>query len=300
MADWWTVPYKGGGPASVSFVRPLYPPGAKSQGKTPSVDGPDVVAFKRTLSRLGRWKPWDPSSWDDSFNNAFSQGRGTGMVGDSGIRGFQRQMKLDATGWVGEKTFNSMRYCLVPTGPHAGELAMDSVAINLFQQAYQQFKAPPPGTIDDVRAAITDYCKRCVANEPGWHYSQNRPMSHLGVAPESGGTCDCSGHSTGAYFWAKKVTGVAVPDPNGCGYNGSGYTGTLIDNPKVTSGKYQVGDLAIYGDSPYHTTHVVTCVKAGDRNTSQWCSMGSESAPYMVALFYRGDLVSVVRPGLMP
>jgi hypothetical protein len=32
--------------------------------------------------------------------------------------------------------------------------------------------------------------------------------------------------------------------------------------------------------------------------TSEWCSHGSESGPYRVALHYRGDLLVVVRPGL--
>lgn len=304
MADWFKKPYRKGGPAGdgqVKFVRPLFPPDARGKGKTPSVDGPDVVALKRTLSRLGRWKPWQPARWNGRYSDAFAHGRRSGMVGDTGVAGFQRQMKLKPTGWLDEETFELLRVCLVPVGPHAGDVAMDTVAVDLLEQAYQTFhvKTTAPN-VKAVKAAITDYCKRTVKVEPTWHYSQARPMTHLGRDPDGGGTCDCSGHSTGAYFWARKVTGVAVPDPNHCGYNGSGYTGTLVNNPKVTDGQYQVGDLAIYGDSPYHTTHVCTCVKDGDRSSSQWCSMGSERAPYMVTLLYRGDLVTVVRPGLMP
>src|SRR5262245_24677283 len=110
MSNWWESPYKGGGPALVQgFPRPLYPPDAKSKGKTPSKDGPDVIAYKRVLCKLGRWGTWDPDSWDDSFSNAFSHGKGTGMVADSGVAGFQRQQNISPdSGWIGETTFNQL------------------------------------------------------------------------------------------------------------------------------------------------------------------------------------------------
>src|SRR5262245_7922289 len=120
MSDqWWTHPYKGGPMVAVAgFPRPLYAP---SSGKS-NKDGPDVIAYKRTVSRMGRWKPWDPSSWDDSYGDKFARGRGTGNVGDSGVRGIQRQQwptdQSMQTGNVGEKTFNLMRSARVPDGPH--------------------------------------------------------------------------------------------------------------------------------------------------------------------------------------
>ena len=116
-------------------------------------------------------------------------------------------------------------------------------------------------------------------------------MVHLAAAPEDGGTCDCSSHATGAYFWA------GAPDPNHRGYDGYGYTGTLIDNPPASS-PYKVGDLAIYGASSGSTEHVVTCTQAGDSGSAWWCSHGSEAAPYAVRLNYRSDLLTVVRPAL--
>lgn len=122
------------------FPRPLYPPDAK--GKTPSVDGPDVVAYKRVVSRAGRWKPWDPAGWDDSFSNGFSHGKG-GNVGESGVAGVQRQQNLDPTGYIGEKTFNLLRSIRVPEGPHKGEMAMDANAANLIAEAFYKFKQPP-------------------------------------------------------------------------------------------------------------------------------------------------------------
>lgn len=150
MTDWWEEPYKGGPMAipAAYFPRPLYPPDAKSKGKTPSKDGPDVLAIKRTLCRLGRWGVWEPSKWDDSFNNEIAHGRGPNVV-DSGLAGFQRQMRIEATGWFGSKSFNALASARVPEGkPHSGEMGMDANACNLMAEAYAIYggkaEKPPP------------------------------------------------------------------------------------------------------------------------------------------------------------
>ena len=155
MSEWWETPYKGGPMVAVpGFPRPLYPPDANN--KIPSVDGPDVLAYKRTVSRAGRWNPWDPAKWDDSFSNLFSHGRGTGNVGDSGVAGVQRQQSLDPTGYVGEKTFNTLRSIRVPEGPHKGEMAMDANAANLIAEAWAMFggKEPTKPTTSTRQAAL--------------------------------------------------------------------------------------------------------------------------------------------------
>jgi hypothetical protein len=139
MTEWWEKAYNGGGPAKVKgFPRPLYPPDA--EGYEPSEDGPDVIAYKRTISRLGRW-PWQ--TFDDSYSNSFAHGKAGGNVKDSGIAGFQRQSKIQATGYVGQATFDTMRYALIPDGlPHAGEQGMDATSIDLINQAYDKFRKP--------------------------------------------------------------------------------------------------------------------------------------------------------------
>lgn len=298
--DWWTVAYPGGPMVKApALPRALYPPDSSSSGKKPSSDGPDVTAYKRTVSRAGRW-PWDPAGWDDAYSNAFAHGKAGGNVADSGVAGVQRQGQLDDTGWLGEKTFNLLRSIRIPAGlPHAGEPAMDAVAVGLLEDAWQLFAGKPPGSLGDVEHAITDYLVRSIKSEPRWHYSQVRPMENLGVPPENEQRADCSTSSTDAYYWARKQTGVAVPDPNHNGYNGAGYTGTLVNNPKCSS-PYKIGDLGIYGSSTGNTTHVVTCHLAGSSSSAEWTSHGSEAAPYAVELHYRGDLLCVVRPGIMP
>jgi hypothetical protein len=142
-SNWWEHPYAGGPMVKVAgFPRPLYPPDASEHGKQPSVDGPDVIAYKRTVSRAGRW-PWQ--SFDDTYSNGFAHGT-SGNVGQTGVAGVQRQQDLDDTGWLGEKTFNTLRSIRVPTGPHKGEMAMDSYSANLIDEAWELFggNEPPP------------------------------------------------------------------------------------------------------------------------------------------------------------
>ena len=154
MASWWQKPYPGG-PAvtTIQLPRPLYPPDAK--GYTPSDPGPDIKAAKRCISRAGRW-PWQ--SFDASFSNGFSHGKAGGNVGDSGIAGYQRQMKIEPTGYVGEKTYNSWRNARIPAGlPNAGQPIMDANAINLFAEAWEIYKGkptPPPSTGTVRNAAL--------------------------------------------------------------------------------------------------------------------------------------------------
>ena len=140
--EWWTKGYPGGPMVAVrGFPRPLYPPSAASQGKKPSADGPDVVAYKRTVSRAGRW-PWQ--SFDDSFGNAFSKGEPGGNVGDSGVAGVQRQGNIQPTGYVGSATFNLLRSIRIPTGlPNAGQPAMDATAVQLINQAFDHYGGDP-------------------------------------------------------------------------------------------------------------------------------------------------------------
>src|SRR5215472_7177388 len=147
MAKWYEVAYPGAPMVKVDgFPRPLYPPDAKNKGKTPSMPGDDVIAYKRTVARAGRW-PWQP--FDSDFNNKFSHGS-SGNVADTGVAGIQRQQDLDDTGWIGTKTFNTLRSIKIPEGlPNAGQMAMDARSVELINQAFAKFKGsepPPPET----------------------------------------------------------------------------------------------------------------------------------------------------------
>ena len=141
MTDaWYEKPYRGGPMVKVKgFPRPVYPPDAPDHPTT--TDGPDIVAYKRTVSRAGRW-PWQP--FDDTYSNHFSHGKPPGNVAESGVAGMQRQQHIEATGYIGEATFNTLRSIKVPADlPHAGEMAMDATAVGLINDAWELYQGAP-------------------------------------------------------------------------------------------------------------------------------------------------------------
>lgn len=147
-SEWWEHPYAGGPMVAVKgFPRPLYPPDANRHGKKASVDGPDVEAYKRTVSRAGRW-PWQ--EFDDSYSNAFAHGNGPNVI-NTGVAGVQRQQDIDDSGWLGKTTFNALRSIRVPDGkPHAGEMAMDAMAAKLIDDAFDIFGGHEPDDSGDT------------------------------------------------------------------------------------------------------------------------------------------------------
>lgn len=139
MADpWYMTPYKEGAPVGPSKLpRTFYPP---SHNKGQFI-GPAVLAAKRAISRAGRWDPWAPDKWDRAYGDRFSHGRGTGNVGDSGVRGFQRQEGIREDGVLGDETYQKMRRALVPVGPRKGEHIFDATCIRLLSKEVKQFGA---------------------------------------------------------------------------------------------------------------------------------------------------------------
>jgi cell wall-associated NlpC family hydrolase len=108
------------------------------------------------------------------------------------------------------------------------------------------------------------------------HYSQGAMrMKDFGPPPNVPNYTDCSGFAT----WCYKCAGA--PDPNGFGYNGYGYTGTmLLHGTKVSLSSLQKGDLIFYGSPVSHVTVYV----GGGRCVSH----GSEIGPILVEALYRG------------
>ena len=292
---WWEHAYPGGPMVGPALPRNLYPPDAA--GYEPSPDGPDALAWKRSLARGGRWA-WTPDAWDDTYSNVFAHGKVSGNVGESGVAGFQRQMRIDpAYGWVGTKTYNALRSALIPEPlPHAGEPLIDSVAIDLFEQAWDQFHEPSDqDKLEQVMRLMQDYMRRSIANRVNWHYVQQRPMTSLGDNPDGTVYSDCSEGATAIYYWAAKMSNYNVPDPNGNDFNGIGNTSTLwaFNAGRRAGPWYEVGDLALYWAN---NGHVTVCSRPGTATGSRWWSNGSEGGPYEEPLWYRGDLRGVVRP----
>jgi len=140
VAEWWEAAYKGGpGLTLAPFPRPLHYPGQPGYAASPP--GPDCVAWKRFVSRLGRW-PWQ--TFDDVYSEGFALGRGPN-VRDSGVLGVQRQQPdLQETGAIGEAFYHFARHALIPVElPNGGQYGLDATAQKLLEDAYDVFKAKP-------------------------------------------------------------------------------------------------------------------------------------------------------------
>jgi hypothetical protein len=111
-----------------------------------------------------------------------------------------------------------------------------------------------------------------------WVYRQYRPMADDLWSEFAEDHSDCSSFATLCYKDA------GCPDPNGRGYDGYGYTGSLQGRGKVCNPK--PGALAFYGTSWQNTTHVAVCDTA-----SSVISFGSTPITRYGVVAYRSDYV---------
>lgn len=245
--------------------------------------GPTAKALKRFTNRMGM-SQFELSKIDDHYNAAL----------EAAIRKFQATLPdVQNSGQYGKGTWKAVLEAKVPPNrPNSGEYGLDALAQKMIlAEAKANAIAADPNV--QVRAAIVDFCLRAEAHESDWHYTQRRPYTGVDDAPEQTHYNDCSSYVVLAYAWARKVTGVKVPDPSGYTYNGYGNTWDNLDGHPRVAGNYLVGDLAHYDG------HVTICRKAGDSRGSVWSSFGWEGGPEEVTLFYRDDFLSVVRPKLL-
>lgn len=210
-AQWWEKAYPGGPMVVVAgFPRPLYPPDAAPAYK-PSDNGPDAEAYKRVVSRLGRW-PW--GTFDRAFSNGFSHGR-SGNVGETGVAGVQRQSGIQPSGYIGQSTFNLFRSAKIPAGlPHAGEYAMDATAVKLINEAYTKFHSP--GVTADLgpvyiggRSVLDQDCTHATSGIPLYPafddaFSQGVTI----IAPEAIEVTRASSSNPGQAFYADAQSGL--------------------------------------------------------------------------------------------
>jgi cell wall-associated NlpC family hydrolase len=108
--------------------------------------------------------------------------------------------------------------------------------------------APESGT---PRAEIVKQARKALKQRARYRYRQIRPMP-ASLFPDNLVEIievDCSSFITLVY----KAAGIK--DPNGRGYDGAGYTGTLAANGKKTTDP-QPGDLCFYGDPNATSSHV--------------------------------------------
>lgn len=213
--------------------------------------GPDVVALKRALRKAG-YRPLLKKGQTD--NNKF----GVGLVAQ--VNEYKKAKNLPNPNSVGPKMIQML-------WPH-----YDGYSQWLQKEAFDALHK------EDWRAKGVRYCLYAYSNREYMHYTQDsRRMTDMAPPPNVPNDTDCSGFST----WIYKSVGL--PDPNGMGYNGYGYTGTQIENGHaVPLSALKVLDLIFYG-SP--VGHVAVYIGGG-----RVCSFGSEPGPYILDTYYRPDV----------
>jgi cell wall-associated NlpC family hydrolase len=124
-----------------------------------------------------------------------------------------------------------------------------------------------------LRRKIVAAARWGIANEPRIHYGEVRPVPLARRLPL---TTDCSGFVTICFFLA------GAPDPNGLGYSGQGYTGTLLEH-LVSTGELKTGDLVVWG--AYPGRHCAIVLEPGE--DPLLASHGQERGP--VAIRYSDE-----------
>ena len=95
----------------------------------------------------------------------------------------------------------------------------------------------------DVRSIIVDWAKWAAAHHDKFNYTEGPlRMSGIGKPGVLPVNADCSAFVTLCYNWA------GAADPNGMGYNHTGYTGTLLAHgQKIALKDVLPGDVIVYG-----------------------------------------------------
>ena len=124
-----------------------------------------------------------------------------------------------------------------------------------------------------LRRAIVANARWGIAHERLIHYAPVRPIDGLHERRRLPLATDCSGFVTLCYAWA------GAPDPNGLGYSGQGWTGTLLEHMRpLAADAVRPADLVVFGPPP--GTHVALVLEAGA--DPLLCSHGEERGPAAV------------------
>lgn len=127
----------------------------------------------------------------------------------------------------------------------------------------------------EIRKKIVANALWGVRHESEIHYEEHRPIDGIGHPHKLPLKTDCSGFATDCYNWA------GAADPNGFGYNGLGYTGTLLNHmQRIRRSDAEPGDLVVFG--PGTGEHVVVIV--GDGADPMIVSHGQERGPLKMKL----------------
>lgn len=189
------------------------------------LSGDDVVAHKRAISRaFPDLYPW----WKQGFSKVYGE-----QFADAVARA-QIKMNFTATGKITKEFHDAVEKKRAENKPT--EWAFDDYAIHLATKHCRIEQKT-------IRQKIVDAAFFWYGHRADIRYSQYRPMQ-LRRPPQVPDRWDCSGFLTNCHYAG------GASDPNGRGYDGLGYTGTLMSTGrKCTFDEMQPGDAIFYGYS---------------------------------------------------
>lgn len=128
-------------------------------------------------------------------------------------------------------------------------------------------------TTIEYRQLMVDDCTWAIGHRSEIHYDEIRPIPVNLPAFSLPFTTDCSGFVTMMAKWSGN------PDPNGNGFDGQGYTGTMLSYlPHIPFSDTGRGDLVVFG--AYPGLHVVVLLAGGSRKSNPpVASHGGASGP---------------------
>lgn len=187
-----------------------------------------------------------------------------------GVVRLQTAKKLSQSGLMGPKTFRALYK------------QYDAFGARLTQKTYAALhRQTTTSSRQAKQAATVRHCKYRRDHRGQIHYTQSA-MRMEGVRrrmrpvpPQLSTHEDCSSECT-YEDWL-----VGWPDPNGLGYNGAGYTGTMIRHGKLVANP-QIGDKVFYGAGRWSISHVAEYVGGGMVH-----SHGREAGPEPHPINYR-------------
>lgn len=219
--------------------------------------GPDVQAVDRALWRAGVFKRVKAAP----FRKAY----GPGMRDH--VKRFQARKGLKVDGVYGLATHRKL-------APY-----YDAYAIKLVN-SYRVPQTPAQKIVTGAMIAYNYRARIHYTQSPARMYMVRNRIPANRIAMTSSIWEDCSSFATWLYWQA------GLPDPNGLGYNGQGYTGTMaVRGRRVWTDGAPVGSFSFYGGGfPYG--HMV--IRIGKNRI---ISHGNESGPNVYeSPYYRRDL----------
>lgn len=230
--------------------------------------GRDIVAHKRAICRaFPELYPWPKKGFTDYFGVYL----GNAVKASCLVMNIKPRKIIDLEYHEALEKRKKRR--------DTSEWAFDAYSIKLAKDFYDYYQKR------QVRHRIVEAGFFWYGHRTQIHYSQIRPFQKR-KPPQIPTMWDCSAFVTNCYY------GGGASDPNGRGFDGQGYTGTLLSHgTKISFSKIQPGDLILYGYSRGKPgfvvgspTHVALFVGEG-----RILSLGSYPMGYY-EYNYRGDL----------